>query len=66
MVSVEAAESISAGCAAALAHARPGDRVLIFGSFHVVGPALDWLEAHDLLPPVALPEYTAAPRAAYV
>jgi dihydrofolate synthase/folylpolyglutamate synthase len=58
---VEAAQNISAGCAAALANAKPLDRILVFGSFHVVGPALDWLEANDLLPPDALPEYTAAP-----
>jgi dihydrofolate synthase/folylpolyglutamate synthase len=63
---VEAAESTSAGCAAAFAYANHTDRILVFGSFHVVGPALDWLEAHDLLPPAALPEYTAAPRATYV
>jgi dihydrofolate synthase/folylpolyglutamate synthase len=58
---VEAAQSISAGCAAALANAKPLDRILVFGSFHAVGPALDWLAANDLLPPDALPEYTAAP-----
>jgi folylpolyglutamate synthase/dihydropteroate synthase len=23
--------------------ARPGDRVVVFGSFHTVGPALEWL-----------------------
>jgi dihydrofolate synthase / folylpolyglutamate synthase len=63
---VEVAESPVAGCAAALADANPGDRIVVFGSFHVVGPALDWLEAHDLLPPAALPEYTAAPRATFV
>jgi dihydrofolate synthase/folylpolyglutamate synthase len=63
---VEAAESISAGCAAALAHADSKDRILVFGSFHVVGPAIDWLESRDLLPPPALPEYTAAPRATHV
>jgi dihydrofolate synthase/folylpolyglutamate synthase len=63
---VEAAESIAAGCAAALAYANLKDRIVVFGSFHVAGPALDWLEAHDLLPPAALPEYTAAPRATYV
>jgi dihydrofolate synthase/folylpolyglutamate synthase len=60
---VEAAESTSAGCAAALARANSSDRILVFGSFHVIGPALDWLEARDLLPPQTLPEYTAAPRA---
>jgi dihydrofolate synthase/folylpolyglutamate synthase len=63
---VEAADSTSAGCAAALAYALPGDRIVVFGSFHVAGPALDWLEENDLLPPATLPEYTAAPRATIV
>jgi dihydrofolate synthase / folylpolyglutamate synthase len=63
---VEAAESTSAGCAAASSVANPEDRIVVFGSFHTVGPALDWLEAQGLLPPAALPEYTAAPRATYV
>jgi dihydrofolate synthase/folylpolyglutamate synthase len=47
---VEAAHSTAAGCAAALAHASPADRIVVFGSFHVVGPALDWLEANGVLP----------------
>jgi len=63
---VTAAQSIAAGCAAALAGARPEDRIVVFGSFHTIGPALDWLEAQDLLPPAALPEYTAASRANFV
>jgi dihydrofolate synthase/folylpolyglutamate synthase len=63
---VEAADSPPAGCAAALAYATPQDRIVVFGSFHVVGPALDWLEARDLLPPATLPEYTATPRATHV
>jgi len=63
---VEGADSTSAGCAAALEAAKPLDRILIFGSFHVVGPALDWLEARGVLPRAALPEYTATPRATYV
>jgi dihydrofolate synthase/folylpolyglutamate synthase len=63
---VAAADSTSAGCAAALAQASPGDRILVFGSFHTVGPALDWLEAHDFLPRTEIPEYTAAPRATHV
>ena len=63
---VEAADSTFAGCAAALACAKPSDRIVVFGSFHVVGPALDWLEARDLLPPAPLPEYTATPRATHV
>jgi dihydrofolate synthase/folylpolyglutamate synthase len=65
-VPVEAADSPVAGCAAALAAAKPADRIVVFGSFHTVGPVLDWLEAHDFLPPDVLPEYTAAPRATYV
>jgi dihydrofolate synthase/folylpolyglutamate synthase len=65
-VPVEAADSPIAGCAAALAAAEPADRIVVFGSFHTVGPVLDWLEAHDFLPPGVLPEYTAAPRATYV
>jgi dihydrofolate synthase/folylpolyglutamate synthase len=63
---VEAADSTSAGCAAALASALADDRIVVFGSFHVAGPALDWLEENDLLPPATLPEYTAAPRATFV
>ncbi len=57
-VSVNAAESIAAACAAALRAATPQDRIVVFGSFHTVGPALDWLEAAGLLPSAALPEYT--------
>jgi dihydrofolate synthase/folylpolyglutamate synthase len=60
---VEVADGISAACAAASRLAAAGDRIVVFGSFHTVGPALDWLEAQELLPPAALPEYTAAPRA---
>ena len=63
---VQAADSTAAGCAAVLAHANPSDRILVFGSFHTVGPALDWLEAHEFLPRTEIPEYTAAPRATYV
>jgi dihydrofolate synthase/folylpolyglutamate synthase len=63
---VEAADNPPAGCAAALADATHQDRIVVFGSFHVVGPALDWLEARDLLPPATLPEYTATPRATHV
>jgi dihydrofolate synthase/folylpolyglutamate synthase len=52
------ADSVAAACAAALSAARPEDRIVVFGSFHTVGPALDWLEAAGLLPLGALPEYT--------
>jgi dihydrofolate synthase/folylpolyglutamate synthase len=48
---VAQAPSVEAGCEWAVARARTGDRVLAFGSFHTVGPALEW---HRL--------YSAAPR----
>lgn len=35
--------SVADGCAAARAAARPGDRILVFGSFLTVGAALRWL-----------------------
>ena len=54
-VPVAAARDTAAGCEGALAHAHPEDRIVVFGSFHTIGPALDWLEAHDVLPPAALP-----------
>ena len=63
---VAVADTASAGCAAALAAATAADRIVVFGSFHMVGPALDWLEQHELLPPAVLPEYTAAPGQTYV
>jgi dihydrofolate synthase / folylpolyglutamate synthase len=40
---VELAQNVAAACARARALARPHDRVLVLGSFHVVGPALSWL-----------------------
>jgi dihydrofolate synthase / folylpolyglutamate synthase len=65
-VPVLVADSIGAACAAALASAKRGDRILVFGSFHVVGPAIDWLERQELLPQAPLPEYTAAPHSTHV
>jgi len=56
------APDIAAACAAASAAARAGDRIVAFGSFNTVGPALDWLESQGLLPRTSLPEYTDAPR----
>ena len=35
-------DSVEAACESARAQARPGDRIVVFGSFHVVGPALVW------------------------
>ena len=40
---VTLAESVEEGCAVARTTAKPGDRVLVFGSFHTVGPAMQWL-----------------------
>lgn len=37
------APSVAAGCEIARATAEPGDRVIVFGSFYTVGPALQWL-----------------------
>ena len=64
---VHLAADIEAGCLAALTAARAGDRIVVFGSFHTVAPALDWLEARARLPsgtsPAAsLREYTVSPR----
>ncbi len=56
------AADVEAGCAAALAAARAGDRIVVFGSFHTVAPALDWLEARARLPSETLHEYTVPPR----
>ncbi len=41
---VLAAGSVAAGLDQARAECRPGDRVLVFGSFLTVGPALAWLD----------------------
>jgi dihydrofolate synthase / folylpolyglutamate synthase len=37
------AASVEAGCEIARVSTGPGDRVLVFGSFYTVGPALSWL-----------------------
>jgi dihydrofolate synthase/folylpolyglutamate synthase len=58
-VPLHAARDVAAACAAAWQAATPADRVVIFGSFHTVGPAMDWLEAQGLLPPQSVREYTA-------
>jgi dihydrofolate synthase / folylpolyglutamate synthase len=42
---VLAAADVAAGMAQARADAKPGDRVVVFGSFLTVGPALAWLGA---------------------
>jgi dihydrofolate synthase/folylpolyglutamate synthase len=40
---ISIAESVALACQQASREARPGDRVVVFGSFHIVGPALQWL-----------------------
>jgi dihydrofolate synthase/folylpolyglutamate synthase len=40
---IRQAPDVAAGCELARDLARPGDRVVVFGSFHTVGPALAWL-----------------------
>ena len=40
---IELATDVATACARARALARPRDRVIVFGSFYVVGPALVWL-----------------------
>jgi dihydrofolate synthase / folylpolyglutamate synthase len=56
---VIAADNVASACAAALSAAGPQDRIVVFGSFHTVGPAIDWLESRGLLPAAARPEYTS-------
>lgn len=41
------ADSVREGCEAARAAARPGDRVVVCGSVHTVGPALEWLGVYS-------------------
>jgi dihydrofolate synthase/folylpolyglutamate synthase len=44
-VAVQAADSVEAGCELAAGVAQPSDRVVVFGSFHTVAPALAWRQA---------------------
>jgi dihydrofolate synthase/folylpolyglutamate synthase len=41
---VATAASVEAACRLAQQRALPGDRIVVFGSFLTVGPALEWLE----------------------
>jgi dihydrofolate synthase / folylpolyglutamate synthase len=41
------AGSVAEACAAARAAARPGDRIVVCGSVHTVGPALEWLGVYS-------------------
>jgi dihydrofolate synthase/folylpolyglutamate synthase len=40
---IELTDGVPQGCMRARALAQPGDRIVVLGSFHVVGPALAWL-----------------------
>jgi dihydrofolate synthase/folylpolyglutamate synthase len=40
------ADSVRAGCELARERAQPGDRVVVCGSLHTVGPALEWLRIY--------------------
>ncbi|NNF16157.1 MAG: bifunctional folylpolyglutamate synthase/dihydrofolate synthase, partial [Gammaproteobacteria bacterium] len=40
---VSVMHSVAAGCAVARARSKAGDRVVVTGSFHTVGPAMAWL-----------------------
>ncbi len=44
------ADDVAAACSAAFTAAGPQDRIVVFGSFHTVGPALEWLALAGLLP----------------
>lgn len=43
---VASADDVASGCKLAETMARAGDRIVVFGSFLTVGPALEWLQAH--------------------
>lgn len=53
-----AIDGVAAALSAAAAAAGRTDRIVIFGSFHTVGPAMDWLEARGALPRESPREYT--------
>jgi dihydrofolate synthase / folylpolyglutamate synthase len=40
------ASDVASACEQAARRARPGDRIVVFGSFHTVGPALEWRARH--------------------
>ena len=44
-VAIHCAPSVEAGCELADGLAQPSDRVVVFGSFHTVAPALAWRQA---------------------
>jgi dihydrofolate synthase/folylpolyglutamate synthase len=44
--SLALAADVPGGCSIARAAARPEDRIVVLGSFHTVGPALEWLRIY--------------------
>jgi len=61
---IATAESVAEACETTLETAGGGERIVVFGSFHIVGPALDWLEGRGLLPAGERRPYTSPPRTA--
>jgi dihydrofolate synthase/folylpolyglutamate synthase len=55
---MQLADDVALACAAASSAATALDRVVVFGSFHTVGPALEWLERQGWLPRPPHQEYT--------
>lgn len=50
-ITVQPAGTLRQALESVAAAARAGDRVVVFGSFHTVGPALEWLEEQGLILP---------------
>jgi dihydrofolate synthase/folylpolyglutamate synthase len=41
------ANDVYAACEFAQSQIQPGDRIVVFGSFHTVGPAIEWIATHQ-------------------
>ena len=48
-IPMTAGGTVNQALARAARRAAVGDRVVVFGSFHVVGPALQWLSSQGLI-----------------
>ncbi|UCC13679.1 MAG: bifunctional tetrahydrofolate synthase/dihydrofolate synthase [Gammaproteobacteria bacterium] len=44
---IEACDTVEQACRRAASASTVGDRVIAFGSFHIVGPALEWLAVYS-------------------
>jgi dihydrofolate synthase/folylpolyglutamate synthase len=51
---LDQSQQVEQACALAAAEARPGDRIIVTGSFAVAGPALDWLQKQTSMQPANL------------